>query len=215
MDMEAVEVENVGWVGRFLAAQVAKFGIPIPTTVSPDVLGKAKDLAAAESTAQTTGGGRVEGDGCRTMPAGVVVEGKLAITSAEFFTLDVRPLFFFSFFPTCSSLSLASFLLRYLPCLWPLAMHISSTKFCFVLFLSSSFLVAYDHNGMQITAEMALNGVVIAAKTKRKNDRFRVLVFDSRGDVRYQVSNYSFLLQRITKSLHGKIGGRIFYFGLI
>jgi len=92
MDMEAVDVENVGWVGRFLAAQVAKFGIPIPTTVSPDVLGKAKDLAAAESTAQTTGGGRVgvEGDDCRAMPAGAVAEGKLAITSAQFFTLDVR-----------------------------------------------------------------------------------------------------------------------------
>ena len=41
MDMEAVEVENVGWLGRFVAAQVAKFGIPIPTTVSLEVLGRA------------------------------------------------------------------------------------------------------------------------------------------------------------------------------
>ena len=119
--MEAVEVENVGWVGRFLAAQVAKFGIPIPTTVSPDVLGKAKDLAAAESTAQTTGGGRVEGDGCRTMPAGVVVEGKLAITSAEFFTLDVRPLFFFRFFQLVLLCPLLhSFFVTFLACgHWP------------------------------------------------------------------------------------------------
>jgi len=34
---------------------------------------------------------------------------------------------------------------------------------------------------------MALHGVVLAAKTKRRNDRFRILVFDARGDVRYQV----------------------------
>jgi hypothetical protein len=91
MDMEAVEVENVGWLGRFLAAQVAKFGIPIPTTVSPDVLGRAKDLAAAEATASTTGGGRgAGGRGFGVLPAGVVTEGKLAITTAEFFTLNVN-----------------------------------------------------------------------------------------------------------------------------
>ena len=38
----------------------------------------------------------------------------------------------------------------------------------------------------QVTAAMASAGVVLACRSRRRNDRFRVLVFDGRGDVRHQ-----------------------------
>ena len=38
---------------------------------------------------------------------------------------------------------------------------------------------------MNISAEAAQHGLIISAKGKRKNDRFRVLTFDRRGDVKH------------------------------
>ena len=38
---------------------------------------------------------------------------------------------------------------------------------------------------MAISAEAAQHGLIISAKGKRKNDRFRVLTFDKRGDVKH------------------------------
>lgn len=39
---------------------------------------------------------------------------------------------------------------------------------------------------VQVTKEMSENGFVLACRSKRKNDRFRVMVFDARGDVVHQ-----------------------------
>jgi len=125
--MEAVEVENVGWLGRFLAAQVAKLGVPIPTSVSPEVLGRAKELA---QQSKGSGGGASSAASVKALQPGVVFEGRLSLAKAEFFTLTVD-------------------------------------------------------------AGMASSGLVLAARSRRKNDRFRVLVFDDRGDARYQAESSS------------------------
>mmetsp|Transcript_53337 Transcript_53337/g.121573 ORF Transcript_53337/g.121573 Transcript_53337/m.121573 type:complete len:289 (+) Transcript_53337:455-1321(+) len=133
-----MDVENVGWLGRFLAAQVSKFGIPIPTSVSPEVLGRAKQLskkgpssassdlheqAAADNKGDPKGGDKRLY--ARPLRPGVLSEGhRLPLAAAEFFTL-------------------------------------------------------------QVNERMADHGVVLAARSKRKNDRFRIIVFDSHGDVRH------------------------------
>ena len=36
------------------------------------------------------------------------------------------------------------------------------------------------------TQRMARRGLILAARARRKNDRFTVVVFDARGDVQYQ-----------------------------
>ncbi|KAJ1445318.1 hypothetical protein M885DRAFT_592358 [Pelagophyceae sp. CCMP2097] len=115
---ETVDVKSVGWLGRFIIAQAAKLGVPIPTSVSADVISQAQETAQnPQKLAQ--------------MPAlepGRAVQGKLALASAAFFRLPVD-------------------------------------------------------------AAMAKDGVFLACKTKRKNDRFRIIVFDARGNVRRQAES--------------------------
>jgi hypothetical protein len=91
--------------------------VPIPTSVSAEVLGEAKQLAQQAKTASQSS----PLPSPRMLRAGEIVEGKLSLSSAEFFYV-------------------------------------------------------------QVSEEMSLNGFVLACRTRRKNDRFRILVFDERGD---------------------------------
>ena len=119
--------------------------MPIPTSVSAEVLGRAKGLAAGESGA-AAGGGDEESAPPRAMRPGVVYEGRLNIASGDFFSLEVPPSGN-QILARCNSVSQNAY--------------------------------------FKVNSEMAATGVVLAARSRRRNDRFRIIVFDGRGDVRH------------------------------
>ena len=112
---ESVDVKSQSWATRFLLAQVAKIGIPVPTTVAADVLSTACELSS----------------GIASVPLlipGAAQRGTVKIGSAAFFRVTIS-------------------------------------------------------NSMQE------RGLLLAASSKRRNDKFRILVFDSKGNIRRQAES--------------------------
>ena len=110
---ETVDVKNANWATRFLLAQVSKLGVPIPTSISADVLSQAAVLAE-DAAARAA---------LPLLEFGVAHGGAVKLGSAAFYR------------------------------------------------------VAVD-------ARTAAAGLLLAAKSKRRNDKFRLIVFDGRGAVR-------------------------------
>ena len=112
---ESVDVKSQSWATRFLLAQVAKLGIPVPTTVAADVLSKACELSASIASVPL-------------LIPGAPQKGSVKIGTAAFFRVTIS-------------------------------------------------------NSMQE------RGLLLAASSRRRNDKFRILVFDSKGNIRRQAES--------------------------
>lgn len=80
---QTVDVANLGWFGRFLLAQIRKLGVPIPTSIPPEVLSRACELSEGTALASLP-----------TLAPGLALTGSVRVGgagSAAFYRIRVTP----------------------------------------------------------------------------------------------------------------------------
>uniref|UniRef100_A0AC35TS64 J domain-containing protein n=1 Tax=Rhabditophanes sp. KR3021 TaxID=114890 RepID=A0AC35TS64_9BILA len=81
MDFDGIDISEVGNTGRFFGALFSKLGVPIPTTITPKILGTAKDICCNEAGSPDS----------KILMPGTVQDGVVAKQDGDFYKFKMTP----------------------------------------------------------------------------------------------------------------------------